>query len=294
MKKRIKQYLLAILLSPTILLAHQPVMDMAPRWEGGYGFQTRLESFSSNQLKQGTTEVSNPLGLRNEKTTLWLEGVYSFTREHRVSFKLPYTNHFKRVGDGGSTQDLRNEGMGDVIVGFLNKFYVNKKDYTGNISITPSLRLPTGATGGDISIGDGVVDFGLSVSASVESYGFYGMVDFFGWANSIESDGSRNGNSLGLDIDMGIHPYHDMKTNSGVFALMGLNSRIYSKSLNPGGFENQNSGSASIEMVPTLIWYKDNIMVRGQYHMPIYSDMNGSQLQPTSGIQFGVGIVFES
>lgn len=27
-----------ILLFLSILMAHQPVMDMAPRWSGGYGF----------------------------------------------------------------------------------------------------------------------------------------------------------------------------------------------------------------------------------------------------------------
>jgi hypothetical protein len=30
------------------VFAHQPVMDMAPRWSGGYGFQIRYESFGSD------------------------------------------------------------------------------------------------------------------------------------------------------------------------------------------------------------------------------------------------------
>ena len=60
-----------------IVSAHQPVMDMAPRWEGGYGFQTRIESFSSSTLKQGNRKTKNPLGLTNEKTIVWLEGIYS-------------------------------------------------------------------------------------------------------------------------------------------------------------------------------------------------------------------------
>ena len=32
----------------TFVFAHQPVMDMAPRWSGGYGFQVRYESFGSD------------------------------------------------------------------------------------------------------------------------------------------------------------------------------------------------------------------------------------------------------
>jgi len=30
-----------------LVFAHQPVMDMAPRWNGGYGFQVRYERFGS-------------------------------------------------------------------------------------------------------------------------------------------------------------------------------------------------------------------------------------------------------
>ncbi len=72
---------------PNTLIAHQPVIDMAPRWEDGYGFQTRLEHQDHSRLVSNGAEIANPLGLKDETTTLWLEGIYSFTREHRISFK---------------------------------------------------------------------------------------------------------------------------------------------------------------------------------------------------------------
>jgi hypothetical protein len=31
-----------------LVFAHQQVMDMAPRWSGGYGFQIRYESYGSD------------------------------------------------------------------------------------------------------------------------------------------------------------------------------------------------------------------------------------------------------
>lgn len=43
-------------------LAHQPVMDMAPRWQDGYGFQIRQEYRSSDELVSGDSEVDNPFG----------------------------------------------------------------------------------------------------------------------------------------------------------------------------------------------------------------------------------------
>ena len=40
--------------------AHQPVRDMAPRWEDGFGFQVRHEYRASDDLMDGSSDVSNP------------------------------------------------------------------------------------------------------------------------------------------------------------------------------------------------------------------------------------------
>ena len=53
--------------------AHQPVMDMAPRWNNGYGVQTRVEH-------------------ANSETTTWLEGVYTFKPSLRMTLKVPHSN----------------------------------------------------------------------------------------------------------------------------------------------------------------------------------------------------------
>ena len=60
--------------------AHQPVMDMAPRWEDGWGFQVRNEHRFSDELLSGDSEVSNPQGRERRVNTTWLEGVYTFKR----------------------------------------------------------------------------------------------------------------------------------------------------------------------------------------------------------------------
>ena len=46
-----------ILVLMRVALGHQPVMDMAPRWAGGGGFQFRYETLGSNKLLDG--EYSN-------------------------------------------------------------------------------------------------------------------------------------------------------------------------------------------------------------------------------------------
>ena len=89
--------------------AHQPVMDMAPRWADGYGVQTRVEHFDS-------------------QTTTWFEGVYTWDRSIRGTFKLPYS--------GGE--------VGDLILGLPLKKYRNEGARTANWSITPSIQFPRG------------------------------------------------------------------------------------------------------------------------------------------------------
>jgi hypothetical protein len=90
-------------------IAHQPIMDMAPRWNNGYGVQTRIEH-------------------ANSKTTTWIEGVYTFKPSVRMTLKLPY-----------------EEGkIGDAIFAIPFKRYTNNKGFTSNWSVTPSVRVPTG------------------------------------------------------------------------------------------------------------------------------------------------------
>lgn len=130
--------------------AHQPVMDMAPRWSDGYGIQTRVVNF-------------------NSQTTVWLEGVYTWDKSVRATFKLP-------------NQDGQ---FGDLILGLPLKKYKNDGAKTSNWSITPSVQVPTGA--------QGEWDAGLSLSYSSESPRYYQLYDLYSW-----------GNRTGLDINVGM------------------------------------------------------------------------------------------
>ncbi|NQY74814.1 MAG: hypothetical protein HRT90_08650 [Candidatus Margulisbacteria bacterium] len=272
------------------LVAHQPVMDMAPRWEGGYGVQTRLEYQDKSRLVENGSEIVNLSGLKDESTTLWLEGVYSFTKEHRISFKLPWIQRNITTATGSFSKN----GVGDMIIGFINKAYINKKGWTANVSLTPSFKIPIGHSDGAVVLGSGVVDYGLSVSGSYESFNFYSLFDAFGWVYPERGDGTLPGNMAGFDWDLGIHPYHNNLDNTGIFLMMGVNGRHYSQGRLVNGTVNLNSGGQTLEIVPTFVWYKNNIMTRFQYHMPVYWNLHGTQLAPNTGFQMGIGIAFES
>jgi len=160
-------------------LAHQPVMDMAPRWENGYGFQIRHENFSSDTLLNQDSEVPTTVPVKMEVNKLWVEGIYTFKRWIRLSFKLPYVTQSKVIDENAAPVKKTGNGVGDLEIGLPLKLYTNLKKSTGNIAFTPSVRFPSGSTKGAFPVSDGSTDFGLSFSKSLESEKIYQYYDVF-------------------------------------------------------------------------------------------------------------------
>ncbi|MBN4081119.1 hypothetical protein JYT44_02010 [Caldithrix abyssi] len=283
-----------LFLSFVTIWAHQPVMDMAPRWKGGYGIQFRYENIIRDRLTYNGKLVSNPFGLQSETSTLWVEGVYTFTRAHRLTFKLPLVEKQARLEKDGQFHNFRESGAGDLILGFQNKLYFNETNYTGNFGFTPSIRIPTGSTSGDLELGRGAVDYGVSFSASVELFKLYTFLDLFAWFPTEGTQGERPGNTLAVDFDLGIHPYHNMQLNRGIFIMMGFNGRQYEPEQVSGGKEPLDSGGSTFEVAPTLVLYNKNWMIRTQYHIPVYQNNKGAQLFESPRLQVGIGFVFKS
>ena len=155
------------------------------------------------------------------------------------------------------------------------------------------MKVPTGTKGGEIPIGTGAFGYGLSVSASLESFDFYGLWDVFTWIESRQTGGGQKGAIIGFDSDWGVHPYHDMLRNLGIFAMIGLNARWISPNLGPENSQ-VNTGGMTLEVVPTIVGYKDNVMVRAQLHCPVYQNLRGTQLAALPWLQLGVGVAFDS
>lgn len=152
----------------------------------------------------------------------WLEGVYTFKREVHLSIKLPYVEHQRTVMHDGTAIRQSDSGLGDIVVGVPLKHYTNEAAATSNIAFTPSIRLPTGSTARDFPIGDGSADLGVSFSASFEEASMYQYYDLFYWQNGKGKRGIRAGNELGLDMNIGWHPYHDNLNNEGVFLMIDV------------------------------------------------------------------------
>jgi hypothetical protein len=278
--------LLIVLALPT--LAHQPVMDMAPRWKGGWGFQVRQEHHSSDELRSGDSEVDNLLGRDKSVDTTWLEGIYTFRRELRLTVKIPTVDKRRTVVQDGMPITESGSGLGDIVIGMPLKRYSNEVSATSNIAVTPSIRLPTGSTSDAFPVGDGSTDLGLSFSASWEKADLYQYYDLFYWKNGDGDRGIAQGDEIGFDANIGWHPYHNNLSNSGVFVMLDLSARHEERGRDIHGV----IGGDRLSAGPAFVWYRGGIMFRAEYKTPLYEKVEGVQVSRGDEFNVGIGFVF--
>ena len=269
-------------------LAHQPVMDMAPRWSGGFGIQVRQEYRATDDVLQGSSDVHGTPSRSRRVRTTWLEGVYTFDREQRITLKVPWVDQRREVVQGAAVRSETGSGFGDPILGLPIKRYYNDSEGTGNFGITPSVRIPIGSTGGDYPVADGSWDFGLSASYSASTRTVYQLYDLFYWSNGSGRNGINRGDEVGFDMNLGLHFYHDNSTNSGAFLMLDVAARYQGRGHDTGG----TTGGKRISTGPVLVIYRDNVMLRGEFSIPVYESVRGTQFSRGTGFNLGIGAAF--
>lgn len=155
------------------VFADQPIMNMMPRWDGGYGFQVRTEHIHRRDLKLGKDVVGR--GFTEEINQIHLEGVYTWDRSIRLTAKLPYVLDARRevLGVGNSKVVQRDEGVGDLTLAMPLKKYFNLDGRSGNWSATPQIRVPIGREDDEFEVWDGVWGGGLSLSYETETVDWF-------------------------------------------------------------------------------------------------------------------------
>ena len=157
-----------VALSP--LRRDQPIMNMMPRWDGGYGFQVRAEHIHRSDLKQGSDVVGR--GFTEDLHQFHLEGVYTWDRSIRLTAKLPYVGDARREvpGAGGQKVVQHDEGIGDLTLALPLKHYFNLDARSGSWTLAPQLRIPLGREDDEFEVWDGVWGSGLSFGYETETY----------------------------------------------------------------------------------------------------------------------------
>jgi len=279
---------LCILAATLPARAHQPVMDMAPRWAQGYGFQLRQQHFGSDDLLQGTDSVENPFGFERFVNTTWLEGVYTFRRSVRATIKIPYVDQRRVIPVNGAAVRQQSSGIGDIVIGLPLKQYKNQGAKTQNWAITPSIRIPTGSSDGDFPISDGSWDVGLSISHSRETPRLYHLYDLYYWKEGSGKRGMQTGDSWGFDVNVGLHPWHDNDNNSGLFALWDISAR-HDDEPNAQNLTTA-SGGDRVQTGPVLMYYRQSFMARAEVKLLAYERVDG--IRASRGNEFSIAVGF--
>ena len=269
------------------VLGHQPVMDMAPRWAGGYGVQLFQVHSIADDLRHGEAMLPNPQGLESRVDTTWLEGVYTFRREFRITAKVPYVDKSRQWLRNGEVIRQTGHGLGDIIIAAPLKKYVNKKGYTYNLSLAPSLRLPTGSTDDDWAVGDGSWDAGLSLSYSFETPKWYHLYDLYYWKNG-SGRNFDHGDELAFDANIGWHAWHDGDTGRGLFLMLDIAAR----QIEPGKNQTVDPAGDTIAVGPVAMYYHEDWMLKLEYRQTVYDKAKAMRFGDHRRLAVGFGMTF--
>jgi len=190
------KYILPILLVLP-LMADQPIMNMMPRWDGGYGFQLIQEYRTESELLDGGSEIG--YGLSESIHLLNLEGVYTWDRSIRLTAKLPFVLDAEReiLDSAGNIVTQNDSGVGDLTLALPIKRYFNETHKSGSWTVAPQLRVPLGSET-DYDVYDHVWGAGLSLGYEQETASRFFAVGISGWF--FEGDEE---NELHANLDLG-------------------------------------------------------------------------------------------
>ena len=93
---------------------------------------------------------------------------------------------------------------------------------------------------------------------------------------------------LGFDTNLGIHPYHNNNTNTGIFLMIDFSARYKDKGTKISG----NNAGTRVSLGPVFVFYRDNMMFRAEYKLPVYEYALGTQVSYGNELNVGIGFTF--
>ena len=134
--------LILFFLFPFFSLADQPIMNMMPRWDGGYGWQILYESLNRDNLLQAKEVIGR--GWTEDVQQVSFQGVYTWDRSIRLTVKVPYVINAERENlISGQKIYQKDKGLGDLTIALPLKKYFNLMKRTGSWTVAPQIRIPT-------------------------------------------------------------------------------------------------------------------------------------------------------
>ena len=162
------------------LSADEPIMNMMPRWDDGWGYQFIEEYRHESDLLLGSRTL-HP-GYTEDVHLLHFQSVYTWDKSTRLTAKLPYVLGARREmpdGSGGKRIEHDN-GIGDATLALPLKKYFNLEGKSGSWTFKPMLRVPFSGTD-DYEIYDNQWGNGLGLGYEYETAKFHVHVSTSGW-----------------------------------------------------------------------------------------------------------------
>lgn len=292
----------------------------------GWSLDVRYDTLNQNQLRSGTGKISatdaanttNPVTagpVEVEKFTVnkYLTATLDYSDGDRwgISASLPYiSRNHSTLGVGGngispdptSGYDSSVSGFGDLrIVGRYFGFTDSR-----NFGIQFGLKLPTGDTKQTSTAADGItaiaVDPGLQLGTGTtdailgayyfdnlnRNWDYFAQVQFQSALNSssMASGSYRPGDSVNLTGGMRYHGFESFTPT------MQINAR-YVNADSGSGADTYATGGTLVYFTPgVMVPVTSTLAVYSNLQIPIYQNVNGIQVAPTTILSIGARVAF--
>ena len=248
--RKLNRVFLVLFLSVLPVLADEPIMNMMPRWDHGWGLQFVEEYRHEDDLLLGSKKAYS--GFTEDVHLLHLQGVYTWDRSIRLTAKLPYVVDARREmpnGLGGKLVE-RDNGIGDATLALPLKKYFNLDGRSGSWTFKPMLRVPL-AGDDDYEIYDNEWGGGLGLGYEFE------MSDFaFSSSAAAWSFGGDDPSEVHISVDFGYN-----------FLASGTNGSLFWES----DFHYDDDGSKTLLAGPAFYWnFNDTSHTRLEWKHDFY------------------------
>jgi len=241
MSRRIKA-LLGVVFSGWVGLADEPIMNMMPRWDNGWGLQLIDEYRHEDDLLLGSRTAYS--GFTEDVHILHFQGVYTWDRSVRLTYKIPYVLNARReMPDGvGGKRVEHDNGIGDATLALPLKKYFNLDGRSGSWTFKPMLRVPL--AGDDAyEIYDNKWGGGLGLGYEFELHKFAFVSSASYWAFEHEKP-----SKVHLSLDFGYKSEYQ-----------GMNGTLFWET----DFHYEDDGTETVLAGPALYWnFNDTVHMR--------------------------------
>ena len=264
--------LIGVALTGQLALADEPIMNMMPRWDNGWGVQLIDEYRHEDDLLLGGRTAYS--GFTEDVHLLHFQGVYTWDRSIRLTYKIPYVLDARREmpdGLGGKCVEHDN-GIGDATLALPLKRYFNLDGRSGSWSFKPMLRVPL-AGDDNYEIYDNKWGGGLGLGYEFEMH----RLAFVSSASYWEFEDDKP-SEVKLSLDLGYK-----------FEARGTNSTLFWET----DFLYKNDGTETLLAGPALYWnFNDTVHMRLEWKHDFHDRQGKLDHGNGDRILLSLGVVF--